>query len=118
MSIRDIIRINQIIDKKINLGLKVDKNIYKEFESQSKSYNTAFSFGIDLIHEFLSSKENFYQKNFLKTFINLLIKIKKLKTLELNWQIKVVYYSYARFYYCKIQSCMCSRFVQIFLSFF
>ena len=45
MTVRDIMELNKIIDKKNNLGLEIDKSIFKEFEHISKSYNSSFSFG-------------------------------------------------------------------------
>ncbi len=84
MSIRDIIRINQIIDKKINLGLKVDKNIYKEFESQSKSYNTTFSFGVDLIHEFFKFERNFLPKKISENIYRIINKNQKIKDIGIK----------------------------------
>ena len=52
MTIRDIIKLNKILEDKINLGLSIDKSVCKEFEQVAKSYNTTFSLGIDFIYEF------------------------------------------------------------------
>lgn len=51
MSIRDIIILVEIIDKKINLGLPIDKFVFEEFEKKVKYKNTLFSSGIDIIYE-------------------------------------------------------------------
>ena len=59
MTLRDIIRLNKIIDQKINIGLSIDENICKEFEDQTKSYNSAFSLGIDLVHEFFKFNNDY-----------------------------------------------------------
>ena len=53
MTLRDIARLDKLIDNRISLGLPIDKNIYKEFENKTKSYNLTFSLGVDLIYEFL-----------------------------------------------------------------
>ena len=68
MTIRDIIEFNDIIDKKIELGLSVDKNIYKDFEKSTKSYNSLFSLCIDATHEFFKFNKNYLPKSFLKIF--------------------------------------------------
>ena len=84
MSIRDIIRIDKILEKKINLGLKIDENIYKEFEKQSKSYNTSFSFGIDFIHEFFRFERNFLPKKISQKIYRTINKNQKIKELGIK----------------------------------
>ncbi len=59
MTIRDIIKLEEIIDQKINLGLDIDKNIYQEFEKKAKSYNSLFSHSIDFVHEFLKFNKDY-----------------------------------------------------------
>ena len=79
MTIRDIINLNEILDQKINLGLSIDKNIYKEFEKNSKSYNSIFSFGIDFVHEFFKYNKNFVPKNISEKIFSFINKNQKLK---------------------------------------
>ena len=81
MTIRDMINLIKIIDEKVNLGLTLDKSMFKEFENKTKSYNAIFSFGIDFIHEFFKFNKNSIPKNISKkifTFINNTPRIKKL----------------------------------------
>ena len=46
----------------------IDKNIYKEFEKNSKKYNSIFSIGVDFIHELFRINKNIFLKRFLKEF--------------------------------------------------
>ena len=85
MTIRDIIKFNEILDQKVNLGLSIDKNIYKEFEKKSKSYNSIFSFGIDFIHEFFKYNNNFVPKNISKKIFTLINNNQKLKELGIKF---------------------------------
>ncbi len=84
MTIRDIIKLDEILDKKIELGLSIDKHIYKEFEKKSKSYNSMFSFGVDFIHEFFKFNKNFIPKNISKKIFEFINKNQKLKELSIN----------------------------------
>jgi len=54
MTIRDIKILNEIIEKKINIGLPLDSTLNAEFENNQKHKNYIFSTGIDLIHEFFN----------------------------------------------------------------
>ena len=54
MTIRDIVNLIKIIDKRINLGLPLDKSINFDFEKNLKHKNFIFSSGIDLIHKFFN----------------------------------------------------------------
>ena len=54
MTIRDINILINIIKKKIDLGLSLDKSINSQFENQLRHRNYLFSNGIDLIHEFFN----------------------------------------------------------------
>ena len=54
MTIRDIIEITEIIKKKLEFGLPLDKSICIEFENNIRHKNLIFSNGIDLIHEFFN----------------------------------------------------------------
>ena len=70
MTIRDIKSIIQIINKKINLGLPLDKSINSEFEKKVKHKNYIFSHGVDLIYE-LFNFERKLKNNFLSKSIKL-----------------------------------------------
>ena len=59
MSIRDIIRLLELIDDKVKLGLPLDKTICVEFQNMTKSKNFIFSEGIDFIYESFNSKDKF-----------------------------------------------------------
>jgi len=67
MTIRDIKILNNIIQKKIDLGLPLDSAINLEFEDNQKNKNYIFSSGIDLIHEFFNlerkTKNDFLSKS-------------------------------------------------------
>ena len=54
MTIRDIKILNDLIQKKINLGLPLDSTLNKEFENNQRHKNYLFSTGIDLIHKFFN----------------------------------------------------------------
>ena len=54
MTIRDIIVLLEIINKKQNLGLPIDISVCHEFEKLIKHKNLIFSSGIDLIYEFFN----------------------------------------------------------------
>ena len=84
MTIRDIIKLNEILDKKIELGLNVDKHLYREFENESKNYNSMFSFGIDFIYEFIRFNKNFVPKKISKNIFSYINNNQKLKELGIN----------------------------------
>ena len=67
MTIRDIKILNEIIQKKIDLGLPLDSRLNAEFESIQRHKNYIFSSGIDLIHEFFNlerkTKNDFLSKS-------------------------------------------------------
>ena len=52
MTLRDIKKLSQIIDERINLGLPLDSFVLREFCNKTKHLNQLFSTGIDLIYEF------------------------------------------------------------------
>ncbi len=60
MTIRDIRRINELINLKKELGLDLDNSICSDFEKNSKNKNYLFSTGIDFIYELFNfnSKTN------------------------------------------------------------
>ncbi len=51
MSLRDIKLLSSLIDKKMNLGLDIDRSICHDFTINSQDKNFLFSSGIDLIYE-------------------------------------------------------------------
>jgi len=73
MTIRDIKKLNQIIQKKINLGLPLSSEINKEFESNQRHRNYIFASGIDLIHEFFNFERKI-ENDFLSKSIKYLNK--------------------------------------------
>ncbi len=54
MSLRDIICISKLIDKRLDLGLTIDSSVCYDFEKEIKDKNLIFSTGIDLIYEFFN----------------------------------------------------------------
>ncbi len=81
MTIRDIIKFEKIIENRLELGLEINKDIFKEFEDNAKSYNSVFSLGVDFIYELFKFDRRFISKNISKkifTFINNSSKIKDL----------------------------------------
>ncbi len=84
MTIRDIIKLIKIIDQKVNLGLSLDKSMFKEFENKTKSYNAIFSFGIDFIHEFFKFNKNSIPKNISKKIFTLINSTPRIKKLGIN----------------------------------
>tara|TARA_B100000029_G_scaffold208875_1_gene206720 strand:+ start:4044 stop:5138 length:1095 start_codon:yes stop_codon:yes gene_type:complete len=85
MTIRDIINLIDIIDKRINLGLSIDKSIYSEFEKSTKNYNLIFSFGIDLIYEFFRLNNNFIPKNISEKIFTHINNNQKIKDLSIKF---------------------------------
>ena len=77
MTIRDIFNLNNIIRKRVNLGLPLDKSINSEFEKKYKHKNYIFLNAIDLIHEFFNierkSSSNILSKTVQKLGKNLKI---------------------------------------------
>ena len=68
MSVRDIKRLLNIIDNKIELGLPLDQNTCVEFQNNSRSENFVFSEGVDFIYECFNS-ENKFRNNLLDATI-------------------------------------------------
>ena len=56
MTLRDIKEINRLVLEKNNLGLRIDSEIFKEFEKSVKHKNLVFATGIDYINNFFSNK--------------------------------------------------------------
>ncbi len=85
MTIRDIIKFTELIDERFNLGMQIDKTIYKDFEKLTKSYNSIFSFGVDLIHEFFRFNKNFVPKKISENIFSYLNRNKNLKELGIKF---------------------------------
>jgi len=68
MTIRDIKVLSQIIKKRIDLGLSLDKSVNLEFQKEIKHKNFIFSNGIDLIHEFFNLERK-TRTNFLSNSV-------------------------------------------------
>ena len=68
MSLRDIRKLLDIIDKKIELGLALDQSVCIEFQNKTKTGNFVFSEGIDFIYEYFNS-ENKIKNNLIDTSI-------------------------------------------------
>ena len=84
MTIRDIIKLNDIIDKKIEIGLDIDKQIFKEFENKSKSQNFVFSYGIDFIYEFFRFNKNYVPKGISESIFSFVNKNKIIKDISMK----------------------------------
>ena len=84
MTIRDIIKFDEIIENKINLGLNIDKSIYEEFEKIAKSYNLTFSVGIDFIYEFFRFNRNYLPKKISEKIFSFIDDNKKIKELGIK----------------------------------
>ena len=68
MTVRDIKKLLDIINNKIELGLALDQSVCIEFQNKTKSENFVFSEGIDLIYEYFNS-ENKIKNNLIDTSI-------------------------------------------------
>ena len=75
MSIRDIKKLLEIINNKIELGLPLDKNVCIEFENETKNQNFIFSEGIDFVYESFNSN-NKLKSNFIDRTVKLIGKNK------------------------------------------
>ena len=85
MTIRDIIKLDEILEDKLNLGLDIDKSIYKEFEKKTKSLNLLFSTGIDFIYEFFRFNKNFVPAVVSKKIFSFINKNSELKDLSIKY---------------------------------
>ncbi len=65
MTLRDLDKLLEIIQKKINLGLNLDVDIILEFEKNVKHYNFIYSNGINFIQDFFQFDSK-YENNFSK----------------------------------------------------
>ena len=68
MSLRDIKKLLDVINKKIELGLALDQSVCTEFQNKTKTRNFVFSEGIDFIYEYFNS-ENKIKNNLIDTSI-------------------------------------------------
>ena len=75
MSLRDIRKLLDVIDKKIELGLALDQSVCIEFQNKTKTGNFVFSEGIDFIYEYFNS-ENKIKNNLIDTTIKFIGKNK------------------------------------------
>ena len=80
MSLRDIKFLSNLIDKKINLGLDIDKSVCIEFQKKLKDKNYLFSVGIDWIYEIFNF-ESKINTNILSKSINIIGKNRTLNSL-------------------------------------
>ena len=85
MTIRDIIKLDEILEYKLNLGIDIDKSIYKEFENKTKSLNLLFSTGIDFIYEFFRFNKNFVPAAVSKKIFSFINKNSELKDLSIKY---------------------------------
>ena len=69
----------------MKLGLNIDKSIYKEFEQETKSYNSIFSFGVDFIYEFFKINKSFIPKSISKKIFNYINANQKIKDLSIKY---------------------------------
>ena len=71
MTIRDTKILSELIDKKIELGLCLDKSVLKEFENKTKHYNYLFVNSINFIYEFFKFDSKI-DNNYSNKIFNLL----------------------------------------------
>ena len=79
MTLRDLVTLEKILEKKIKLGLDIgSSDILSEFSKETKSGNFLFSLGIDLLKNSFSIKNNYFKKIrnelFIKVNNNILAK--------------------------------------------
>ena len=84
MTIRDIKSLNEIIDKKINLGLPIDSKVLEEFENKTKSLNSLFSLGIDFVYEFFRFNKKFFPTKMSKKLFSFINKNEKIKNIGIS----------------------------------
>ena len=79
MIIRDLIKLEEILKEKINLGIDIGStDILSEFSNRSKPRNLIYSLGIDLAKNIFSLEEKYY-----KDFRNeMILKINKNKSIK------------------------------------
>ena len=75
---------NEIIDKKINLGLPIDSKVLEEFENKTKSLNSLFSLGIDFVYEFFKFNKKFFPTKMSKKLFSFINKNEKIKNIGIS----------------------------------
>ena len=73
MTVRDLKILLEIIKKKIDVGLPLDKSINVEFQNKAKHKNLIFSYSIDMIHKIFNFEKKTKSK-FLSKSIQLVFK--------------------------------------------
>ena len=86
-SIRDIKILSELIDKKIDLGLCLDKSVLKEFENKTKHYNYLFFNSINFIYEFFKFDSKI-ENNYSNKIFNLLENNTLFKKYSMNFADK------------------------------
>ena len=71
MTLRDLDKLLEIIQKKIDLGLNFDLDIILEFEKKVRHYNFIYSNGINFIQDFFEFDSK-YKNNLSKKIFNLI----------------------------------------------
>ncbi len=84
ITIRDIIKLDKIIEHKLELGLEINRSIFKEFEDSTKSYNSVFSLGVDFIYELFKFDRKFISKNISAKIFNFINNNQKIKDLSIR----------------------------------
>jgi len=87
MTIRDINILSELIDKKKELGLCLDKSIFRDFENKTKHYNYLFASGIDFIYEFFKI-DNKLNNNYSKKIFTFLESNALFKKYSINFADK------------------------------
>ena len=87
MTIRDTKILSELIDKKIELGLGLDKSVLKEFENKTKHYNYLFVNSINFIYEFFKFDSKI-DNNYSNKIFNLLENNTLFKKYSINFADK------------------------------
>ena len=69
MTIRDIKKLSDIIDNKIDLGLPLDQSILNEFENQTKHFNYLYAHSVNFIYEFFKF-DNYFNNDYSNKLSN------------------------------------------------
>ena len=88
ITIRDMKELSKIVDEKINLGLQIDKKIFLDFESKTKSLNSIFSLGIDFIYEFFNLNKKLIPTSISQKFFSFIEKNEDIKSLGIKFADK------------------------------
>ena len=83
MTIRDIIKFDEILKQKINLGLQSMKVFIKILKKLQKA-TIQFFFSVDLIHEFFKFNKDFIPKKLSDKILDYIGNNQKLKNLSIN----------------------------------